>query len=130
MERLYAIAFRDLPLIRWEVAPQPFVPVQADEQTDIDISGNEFAFVRSIRVYHIQVSQRENSHGDCTFSDSTRLGTYSVRGEFRWTSVNAEQIPPASAFRYPRHCDRVSYQAVLVDWRDHEGNYGFEEIRY
>jgi len=130
MERLYAIAFRDPPLIHWEAAPQPVARIQADEQADIDISGDAFAFVRSIRVYHIQVSQRENSHGDCTFSDSTRLGTYGVRGDFRWTSVSVDQVPPASAFRYPRHCDRVSYQAVFVDWLDYEGNYGFEEIRY
>jgi len=28
------------------------------------------------------------------------------------------------------HCASVNYRAVFVDWRDHAGNYGFEEVRY
>ena len=54
MERLYNITFRHPPLIHSEAASAPLVPVQADDQADIDISDDAFDFVRSIRVYHIQ----------------------------------------------------------------------------
>ncbi|WP_290690569.1 hypothetical protein, partial [Haematobacter sp. UBA3484] len=78
MERLYDIAFRE-PLE--STLPIPIdVPgltlAQALEQADIDISGDAFDFVRSIRVYHIQFSQHQNRDGDCIRSDSTRLGSY------------------------------------------------------
>jgi hypothetical protein len=64
MERLYDITFRD-PSVPQESTPIPLVHVQADEQADIDISGDAFDFVRSIRVYHIQYRQHENRDGDC-----------------------------------------------------------------
>ncbi|WP_370207945.1 hypothetical protein, partial [Pararhodobacter marinus] len=59
MGRLYDITFRDPPEPQ-ESTPMPLVRVQADEQADIDISGDAFDFVRSIRVYHIQYRQHEN----------------------------------------------------------------------
>lgn len=130
MERLYDIAFQSEPAISVPADPMPLVPVQADERADIDISGDAFDFVRSIRVYHIQFSQRENRDGDCITSDATRLGSYGVQGDYRWTRSSVAQVPPASELPDPRHCNRVSYRSVFVDWRDHEGNYGFEEVRY
>ena len=64
MERLYDIAFRDAHQISVPQDPLPLVQVQSDERADIDISGDAFDFVRSIRVFHIQFSQRQNRDGD------------------------------------------------------------------
>lgn len=129
-EQLYDIAFRHEPQVSVPQDPQLVVPVQAEEQADIDISGDAFDFVRSIRVYHIQFSQRENENGDCNRSDSTRLGAYGVQGDYRWTPSSVADVPAASQFSEPVHCDWISYRSVFVDWRDYEGNYDFEEVRY
>ena len=130
MERLYDIAFRGEPSVSLPIDLTPLVPVQADEQADIDISGDAFDFVRSIRVYHIQFSQRENREGDCNRSDSTRLGSYGVQGDYRWTRSCVAQVPPASQLTIPNGCGSYFYRSVFVDWRDHAGNYGSEEVRY
>ena len=128
MERLYDITFKAEPAISVPDLTVPLVPVQADERADVDISGDEFDFVRSIRVYHIEFSQRQNRDGDCirstahasepTEPKATTLGTSSV-----------SQVPPAST-SHALGCGSVSYRSVFVDWRDHAGNYGFEEVRY
>ena len=128
-ERLYDIAFRKAPPARL-MRGLRVVPVQSDEQADIDISEDAFDFVRSIRVYHIQFSQRENRDGDCIRSDSTRLGSYGVQGDYHWTRSSVAQVPSASDLPRPDGCRSVSYRSVFVDWRDHAGAYGFEEVRY
>ena len=130
MERIYDITFRNAPEISVPDATVPFVLAQADERADIDISGSAFDFVRSIRVYHVQFSQRENRDGECIISDATRLGSYGVQGDYHWQRSSAAAVPPASLLPRPAHCGWVSYRSVFVDWRDHEGNYGFEEVRY
>jgi hypothetical protein len=129
MERLYDITFRDPPEPQ-ESTPMPLVRVQADEQADIDISDDAFDFVRSIRVYHIQYRQHENRDGDCNRSDSTRLGSYGVQGDYRWTRSTVGQVPAASGLSIPNGCGSYFYRSVFVDWRDHAGNYGSEEVRY
>ena len=129
-ERLTDIAAYTVPSISLPDLSLPLLPVQADEQADVDISGGAFDFVRSIRVYHIQFSQREDRDGDCIRSDPTRLGSYGVQGDYRWSRSSVAQVPPASALPRPLHCASVSFRAVFVDWRDHAGNYGFEEVRY
>jgi hypothetical protein len=130
IERLYDITFRHSPLIHSEAASAPLVPVQADDQADIDISDDAFDFVRSIRVYHIQYGQNENRDGDCNRSDSTRLGSYGLQGDYRWTRSNVAQVPTASQLTIPNGCRSYFYRSVFVDWRDHAGNYGSEEVRY
>ena len=130
MERLCDIAFQDAPQVNVPQDPLPLVQVQSDERADIDISGDAFDFVRSIRVFHIQFSQRENGEGDCITSNSTRLGSYGVQGDYHWTRSSVAQVPPASDLPTPGPCNWVSSRSVFVDWRDHEGNYGFEEVRY
>ena len=130
MERLYNITFKVESAISVPDLTVSLVPVQADERADVDISGDEFDFVRSIRVYHIRFSQRQNRDGDCIRSDSTRLGSYGTQGEYRWTRSSVAQVPTASDLPRPGACGSVSYRSVFVDWRDHAGNYGFEEVRY
>lgn len=120
-EKLWSSAPRDLPLL---------VPVQADEHADIDISGTAFDFVRSIRVYHVQYLQGESEKFGCRIQDQTRLGDYGTQGEFRWRASNAGVVPRATGFEIPGDCATYFYRGVIVDWRDHDGNYGFEEVRY
>ncbi len=130
MERLYDITFNDPPLIHSEAASALLVPVQADDQADIDISDDAFDFVRSIRVFHIQFSQRQIPDGDCDRSDSSQLGFYGLQGDYRWTRSNVAQVPTASQLTIPNGCGSYFYRSVFVDWRDHAGNYGSEEVRY
>jgi hypothetical protein len=129
MERLYDIAIRD-PLDQQELTPLPLVRIQAEEQADIDISGDAYDFVRSIRVYHIQYRQHESRDGECNRTDSTRSGSYGVQGDYRWTGSNVAEVPSASQLSIPDGCDSYFYRSVLVDWRDLAGTYGSEEVRY
>ena len=130
MERLHDVAFRARPAIGLPSATVRLVPAQADERADIDISGSAFDFVRSIRVYHIQFSQHQDRDGDCIRYDATRLGSYGIQGDYRWQRASVTGAPPASRLPRPEHCGWVNYRSVFVDWRDHDGNYGFEEVRY
>ena len=132
MERLYDIAFREprestLPI---PIEVPELILAQALEQADIDISGAAFDFVRSIRVYHIQFSQHQNRDGDCIRSDSTRLGSYGTQGDYGWARSSVAAVPEASDLAVPEHCRSYSWRSVFVDWRDHAGNYGSEEVRY
>lgn len=130
LERLYDIAVSNEPQVSVPQGPLPPVRVQSDEQADIDISEDAFDFVRNIRVFHIQFSQSKNREGDCRTWDATRLGSYGIQGDYRWTRARVAQVPAASDLPDTGNCNRVSYRSVFVDWRDHEGNYGFEEVHY
>ncbi|MFU8865594.1 MAG: hypothetical protein ACNA7O_16900 [Rhodobacterales bacterium] len=130
MERLHDITFRNATQVSGSEDPTPPVQVQSDEQADIDISGDAFDFVRSIRVFHIQFSQERSRGGECITTDATRLGTYGDQGDYRWTGSSVAQVPPATELPNTGDCNWVSYRSVFVDWRDHEGNYSFEEVRY
>ena len=132
MERLYDIVLRAPADGRGLFSPPalPLIEVQASEQADINISGDAFDFVRSIRVYHIQYSQRQNRDGDCIRSDSTRLGSYGTQGNYRWTRASVSAVPEASDLALPDNCRNYSWRSVFVDWRDHAGHYGSEEVRY
>lgn len=132
MERLYDIA-QPMPPRGYRVSNAPALPlveVQATDHADIDISGDAFDFVRSIRVYHIQYSQRQNRDGDCIRNDGTRLGSYGLQGDYHWTRSSVAAVPEASDLAVPAHCRGYSWRSVFVDWRDHAGTYGSEEVRY
>jgi hypothetical protein len=130
IERVINIAAHTPPSISLPDSSFPLIPVKADEQANVDISDYAFDFARSIRVYHIQFSQRRNRDGDCISSDATRLGSYGAQRNYSWSRLSIDQVPPASALPRPLHCASVSFRAVFVDWRDHAGNYGFEGVRY
>nr|WP_082430078.1 hypothetical protein [Jannaschia rubra] len=109
--------------------------INQEGQADIDISAPEFNFVRSIRVYMIRGSQRERGReGDeyCDRSSSVRLGSYGIQGDYRWRSSSIEAVPAAYGLhsRWGDHCPGVSMRSVFVDWRDYEGNYGWERVDY
>lgn len=123
--------YREPPALPMSTAPDNLLhEVQATDGADIDISGREFDFVRSIRVFDVQYSQRRNRDGDCITSDRARLGSYGEQGEYAWARTTTAAVPPASEFEPPSGCGSYSYRSVFVDWRDYQGTYGSEEVRY
>lgn len=130
MERLYDIAFREAPQVSVRPVPLPLVRIQSDQRADIDISGDAFDFVRSIRVFDIQYSEHNDWDGNCTKHDMTRIGTYGAQGEFTWADASTGLVPPESDLEIPPICRDMVYRSVFVDWRDEDGNYGFEEVHY
>lgn len=106
----------------------PLLPVQATGGADM--SHDILDVIRSIRVWHIVYSQSEDHDGDCHRRDSSRLGTYSGEGAFSWSETAARSVPSPAGLRIPSGCQTYEFRAVFVDWRDHAGAYGFEEVRY
>jgi len=104
------------------------------DRADIDISGPEFNFVRSIRVYDVRYArQRESGRdGDCNRSAVVVLGTYGTQGDFSWQSSSPGALPEAHVGleRWGDDCPSIWHRSVFVDWRDYEGNYGFEQVNY
>jgi len=116
--------------IRDELVSRYLQDVQYEgEPADVDISGPEFDFLRSIRVYHIQASQRE-TRDDCTRMDATRLGSYTTQGQFGWARSSLAAVPAAFGHTERGWCAPYNYRAVFIDWRDHAGNYGYERVDY
>ena len=104
------------------------------DRADIDISGPQFNFVRSIRVFDVRYArQRESGRdGDCNRSANVVLGTYGVQGDFSWQRSSTSALPAAHVGleRWGQHCPNIYHRSVFVDWRDYEGNYGFEQGDY
>lgn len=104
------------------------------DRADIDISGPEFNFVRSIRVFDVRYArQRESGRdGDCNRSAAVVLGTYGAQGDFAWRPSSPGTLPEAHVGleRYGENCPSIYHRSVFVDWRDYEGNYGFEQVNY
>lgn len=124
-------AYREHPALPMSIPETELLhEAQATDGADIDISGREFDFVRSIRVFDVQYSQRRNRDGDCITSDRARLGSYGDQGEYAWRRTTTAAVPPASEFAPPAGCANYSYRGVFVDWRDYQGTYGSEEVRY
>lgn len=106
-----------------------------DTGADIDISDPAFDFVRSIRVYNVTYARQHESgrDGDCNRSFTMRVGEYGAQGQFRWRRSSAyTELPEAheGLERYPSNCPSIFHRSVFVDWRDYEGNYGFEQVNY
>ena len=62
-----------------------------------------------------------------------RIGTYGTQGDFHWSRGSSpSQLPGAheGLARYGEHCPGIFHRSVFVDWRDYEGNYGFEQVNY
>lgn len=125
----------------WRISEAPDIFVPADQvlrlvqdRADIDISGPEFNFVRSIRVFDVRYArQRESGRdSDCNRSATVFLGTYGTQGGFAWQRSSVTALPSAhlGLERWGDHCPDIFHRSVFVDWRDFKGNYGFEQVNY
>ena len=156
--RLYDILFRDAPVSLPQSrpgVPRSPAPVSAifrtpdmasgplgddeahrlvQDRADIDISGREFDFVRSIRVYHVRyASQWESGEDDnCNRFAAVQVGGYGTQGDFAWRRASPGALPEAHVGleRWGEDCPGIRHRSVFVDWRDYEGNYGFEQVNY
>tara|TARA_R100000988_G_scaffold49334_1_gene24074 strand:- start:1380 stop:1892 length:513 start_codon:yes stop_codon:yes gene_type:complete len=124
---------------RTSEAPDYLVPAEqalrlVQDRADIDISGPEFNFVQSIRVFDVRYARQHESgrDGDCNRSATVVLGTYGTQGDFAWQRSSITALPAAHAGleRWGQNCPSIYHQSVFVDWRDYEGNYGFEQVNY
>ena len=114
--------------------PEEFAFQLVQDRADIDISGPEFNFVRSIRVYDVRYARQHESgrDGDCNRSATIYLGTYGTQGDFSWARSDPTALPDAHTGleRWGSNCPSIYHRSVFVDWRDYEGRYGFEQINY
>lgn len=113
--------------------PDGFALHLIQDRADIDMSGPEFNFVRSIRVYDVRYArQHESRDSGCNRADTVLLGTYGVQGDFSWSRSSVAALPEAHVGleRWGDHCPSIYHRSVFVDWRDYEGNYGFEQVNY
>lgn len=117
-----------------ELVPVDFVLRLVQDRANIDISGPEFNFVRSIRVFDVRfASQREAGENDqCRRNALVYLGTYGTQGEFLWAVSAPTALPDAHVGLegWGSDCPSLYNRSVFVDWHDYEGNYGFEQVNY
>jgi hypothetical protein len=73
----------------------------AQDRADIDISGPEFNFVRSIRVYDVRYARQHESgrDSDCNRTATVRLGTYGGQGDFAWQEASRSTTDTPSVAR-------------------------------
>lgn len=113
--------------------PEGFALQLAQDRADIDISGPEFNFVRSIRVFQAEARQWVSGReGECERYASVRLGSYGTQGDYSWTPSSIGTLPDAhiGVERYGDHCSGIWHRSIFVEWRDNAGNYGYEQINY
>lgn len=103
-------------------------------RADIDISGPEFNFVRSIRVFDVRYAKQYESsrNEDCNRDAVVLLGTYGAQGDFSWQRSSLGDLPDKHVGLefWGENCPRIYHRSVFVEWRDYEGNYGFEQVDY
>ncbi len=104
-----------------------FAPQLAQGRAEISISGPEFNFVRSIRVFDVLIDD-DRDDGGCDRYARVRVGNYDPYGSFGWQGSNRGSIP--AAFGPTRHGCFLYARAVFVEWRDYRGIYGSERINY
>lgn len=98
---------------------------------DIDISGPEFDFVRSIKVWHVEYRHIDARNNGCVEYDRALLGSYGTQGDYRWKRSSAHAAPGWMGIDLTCRRGPVPlYRAVGVEWLDHQGNPGHELVRY
>ncbi len=131
IERLHDIAFRtELPPAALSLPEFSTAPVLIDVQADVDISQPAFDFIRSIRVFEITYQQRRSSDGDCNSWGTVYVGSYGKRADYSRRRSSISAVPEASDFGIPARCGQYWHRSVFVEWRDHAGTYGHEEVHY
>jgi hypothetical protein len=105
-----------------------------EDRADIDISGPEFNFVRSIRVFNVRHAWQWQSgeEDNCNRIASVVLGSYGMQGEFSWSASSPAALPAAHVGLegWGEHCPGIRQRSIFVEWRDYSGNYGFEQVNY
>lgn len=131
-----------IPIASWFIVPgrqggpsTSLLPLAVQNRADVDVSGPEFWFIRSIRVFHVQLARRHESgrDGSCRRNAVVLLGTYGAQGEFSWSNSAIEQLPAAHTGLedwWSRQCTDVVHRSVFVEWRDFQGTYGHEQVNY
>ena len=157
-ERLYTFAFADAPLqsVPGDLLPDEALTLPAVERSmdqgydtpaallhlaqqissdngvaDIDVSGPEFDFVRSIKVWNVMHYSHvpRGRDDECRMQSNISLGTYGVQGEFGW-APSGPGLVPSWVIPFKR-CGRGNYvRAVGIEWTDFQGNHGYEVVRY
>ena len=116
------------------VAPESRALRLVQDHADIDISGPEFNFVRSIRVFDVRYAtqMRVGENEDCRRYATVYLGTYGTQGDFSWRASSPGALPDTheGLEGWGDDCPIVANRSVFVDWLDFEGNYGFEQVNY
>lgn len=140
LNRLLKVAgTRNLPIARADQgAPKSFGPgltsSLVNDRADIDISGPEFDFVRSIKVYHVRQARQRWAGPDagCIRFAVVVRGTYGTQGGFGWRPALPRSLPRAHVGleRWGHDCPGINHRSVFVEWRDVEGHYGFEQVDY
>ncbi|MEO0525428.1 MAG: hypothetical protein AAF088_21185 [Pseudomonadota bacterium] len=114
--------------------PERFTLQLVQDRADIDISGPEFNFVRSIRVFDVRLARQRvaGENDQCRRFASVHLGSYGLQGEFSWQVSDPLAVPEAHVGLegWGEDCPTVSNRSVFVEWRDYQGNYGFEQVDY
>lgn len=104
------------------------------DHADIDISGPAFDFVRSVRVFHIPYARQFEAarDGTCRRGALVELGTYGTQGDFTWKPSSLGALPDAHLRPggWGKNCPEIFFRSVFVEWRDYDGDYGFEQINY
>ena len=54
------------------------------------------------------------------------------QGDYSWRRSGIGALPDAhiGVERYGDHCPGIWHRSVFVEWRDYEGNYGYEQVNY
>lgn len=108
-----------------------FLHLSQAERADIDISGADFDFVRSIVVWDIRHFRHGEGGNDdrCRRSFRGYKGTYGPQGEFNFQPTDLNEVP---TWVIPqRTCRPESWQrGVGVEWRSYQGERGSEWVSY
>lgn len=125
------ITMADLRTEDGEFDALKFLHLTQEERADIDISGPEFDFVRSIVVWDIRsFSHRERGRDDdCSIQYYGLKGTYGQQGEFSYRRADLNEVP---TWVIPqRTCNPASQRrGVGVEWRSYQNEYGNEWVSY
>ncbi|MEI4234693.1 hypothetical protein [Roseovarius sp. D22-M7] len=124
------------PVSSWSLTPERetlYLAQSVGQGADIDVSGSAFAFIRSIDVFDASLSQRQIGENEqCRRWSHIRHGSYDSMGQFRWRPASPDELPPAfqGDKGFGATCPSIRARAVFVDWEDHKGAYGFEQVNY
>lgn len=141
IERIWSISMTALPAQSYvpnnRLNQSLLIEVATGPTANVDISGDDFDFVRSIHVYDIDYDQHVvNSSGgqDCVTTRSrVKRGSYGTQGDFSWANIGITAAPAWLGVKLTDYgiCQNAGrFRGVGVEWTDYFGKAGFEVVRY